>query len=51
MIAPSKDEEVRTVVAELDGLLAQLRTNVVALNAILEPPPPPADAPGQEVPV
>ena len=34
---PSKDDEIRNVTAELDGLLDQLRSNVDALNAILVP--------------
>lgn len=42
-----RDEEVREVVAELDDLLAGLRENVEALNAILTPPDEPA--PGKEL--
>ncbi len=42
-----RDEEVREVVSELDGLLAQLRENVKALNSILTPPG--EDAPGKEL--
>ena len=34
----SKDQEITSVVSELDGLLDQLRANVDALNAILVPP-------------
>lgn len=34
----SRDQEIRDVVTELDGLLDQLRANVTALNAILAPP-------------
>jgi hypothetical protein len=34
----SKDQEVASVVAELDSLLDQLRANVDELNAILVPP-------------
>jgi hypothetical protein len=30
-----KDEEIRAVIAELDGLLAGLRQNVSAINEIL----------------
>lgn len=33
-----KAEEIRAVVAELDGLLDALRENAAALNAILVPP-------------
>ena len=36
----SKDEEIRRVAAELDGLLDQLRGNVDALNEILTRPAP-----------
>jgi hypothetical protein len=46
----TKDEEVRSVVGELEDLLSELRANVAALNSILAPPPP-TDAEGQEVPV
>jgi hypothetical protein len=36
----TKDEEIRAVTAELNGLLDQLDRNVKALNAILVPSPP-----------
>lgn len=36
----SRDGEVRDAVAQLDGILEQLRRNVDALNAILTGPPP-----------
>lgn len=36
-----KDQEIRDVVAALDGLLDALRQNVGALNAILVPNDPP----------
>lgn len=49
MRPPTKDEEVRAVVGELDALLAQLRESVAALTAVLEAPPP--ESQGQEVPV
>ena len=40
-----KEQEIREVVAALDGLLDALRDNVGALNAILVPPEvPPPDA-------
>lgn len=35
----SKDEEIRQVAVQLDGLLDQLRDNVDALNTILGRPP------------
>jgi len=43
----AKDAEIRAVVDELDTLIAQLRANVAALNAVLVPPAP-ADPNGQE---
>lgn len=42
----SKDDEVRAVVTELDGLLGDLRANVDALAALLVPPA----VNGEEVP-
>jgi hypothetical protein len=50
MNAPSKDEEVRAVVGELDALIARLRANVEALTAVLNPPAAPPSDPIQEVP-
>ena len=40
----NKDQEIRQVAAELDGLLDTLRDNVTALNAILTRPAPPPDS-------
>lgn len=45
----NRDEEVRDVVATIDGLLDALRSNVDALNAILTPPASDGQS-GQEVP-
>lgn len=47
----NKDEEIAAVVAELDGLLDQLRDNVAALNVILTPPAETGTTNGEEVPV
>lgn len=47
----AKDEEIRSVVTELDGLLDALRANVDALSAILVPPAANGHSDGQEVPV
>jgi len=45
----SRDQEIREVVAELDGLLGQLRANVEALSAILVPPNGNPAPPGKEL--
>lgn len=45
---PSRDAEIRKVVADADALMDQLRANVDALQAILLPPPPDPDAAGKE---
>ena len=45
----SKDQEIRDVIAQLDGLLGALRENVEALNAILAPPDGTATPPGKEL--
>lgn len=43
-----KDAEIRAVVAELDGLLAELNANVAALSAILTTPHEREGKPGME---
>ena len=45
----SRDQEIRDVVTELDGLLAALRANVNALTAILVPPNGNPAPPGKEL--
>lgn len=37
-----KDAEIKRVAAEIDSLLDDLRASVDALNAVLQPPAPPA---------
>lgn len=47
----SKDEEVRSVIAELDAKLDLLRVTVGQLSAILTPPAQTGPTNGEEVPV
>lgn len=38
-----KDTEIKRVAAKIDALLDDLRASVDALNAVLQPPVPPAE--------
>lgn len=45
----SKDQEIASVVGELDTLMDLLRSSVDALHTILLTPPPDPDAAGKEL--